>query len=291
MQNQERTSFQTYKALSIKSNGTRNSNTHNRHAETADKLLNRPKVLMYHRVVDDIALSRKQNICVHVQEFHKQLELLDRLGFTAITLSDYRLYQAGEIRLPRKPVIITFDDGYLDTYRLAVPLLKEYGMRAVVFVIGDRSIKTNVWDDNRSDISKAALMNTDQIVEIHQDGFEIGVHTLTHSALTDMPDEDCIEEIKNAKTVLEAVTGSTIYSFSYPYGKVNRRIKKYVFESGYQYACSVFSGPPRFGDDPLEIRRITVSGRTSILGFALRLVGPYEYAEWLWWKSRNGSDS
>lgn len=287
MLDQELTSFQSSVSMSLEHNGSGNGISTNGYKETADDLLNRPKVLMYHRIVDDEDLARTQPTCVHIDDFHKQLELIDQLGYTPITLNDYRLFQAGEIQLPRKPIIITFDDGYLDTYRFAFPLMKEYGMKGVVFVIGDQSIKTNVWDDNKPEIIKASLMNSDQIVEMHNNGFEIGVHTLTHSHLTKLSEEQCMREIKMPKIILESIIGSKINSFSYPYGKVNNRVKEYVASSGYKYACSVYSGPAKFGLDPLEIRRISVLSNISIVGFTLRLVGPYEYLEWMWWKSHS----
>lgn len=250
----------------------------------AGDLLNRPKVLMYHRIVDDKALSRSQSMCVHIDEFHKQLELIDQLGYTPITFDDYRLFQMGELYLPKKPVIITFDDGYLDVYRFAFPLLKEYGMKAVVFVVGDQSLKSNTWDSDQLEILEAPLMQGGHINELYNNGFEIGVHTFSHSHLMNLPEEECLREIRRPKMIFEAVTGAAIYSFSYPYGQVDRRIKDYVIKSGYQFACGVFSGPARFGIDPFEIRRITIHNHTSILGFAMRLVSPYEYLEWMWWK-------
>lgn len=250
-------------------------------------LINRPKVLMYHRVVDDRELSKKQETCVYIDEFHKQLELLDRLGYSTITLRDYWLFKQDKLQLPKKPIILTFDDGYLDTYKFAFPLLKEYGMKAVVFVLGDRSVKSNVWDTNGQNLAYAPLMDSHQIKELHDNGFEIGAHSLRHSNLTQLSEEACTQTIKKPKIVVEALIGSRVISFAYPYGLLNQHIKKKVNEAGYKFACSVFSGPARFGDDPLEIRRLAIHNTTSILGFAARVIAPYEYAEWMWWKSRH----
>src|ERR1051325_2195833 len=99
------------------------------------------KVFMYHRIVDDARLSDSQWTCLHIKDFRKHLELIDRWGFTTVTFNDYRLFLMGELNLPKKPIILTFDDGYLETYRLAYPALQEFGMKAVVFVIADQSIK------------------------------------------------------------------------------------------------------------------------------------------------------
>lgn len=250
--------------------------------------VNRPKVLMYHRVVEDETMSQHQDTCLHVEEFNRHLEFLDRMGYTPITFKDYWLFQQNELQLPKKPVILTFDDGYLDTHQLAFPLLREYGMKAVVFVLGDRSLDSNIWDADTKNVTTAPLMGNEHILELHDNGFEIGTHTLSHANLITIPEEDCYREIYKPKVILETLLGVNINSISYPYGRVNQHIKNQVFEAGYRFACSVFSGPAQFGMDPLEIRRITVHNTTSMAGFAMRLVAPYEYIEWMWWKTRNG---
>lgn len=288
MPDKELVPIQSPTLVNLKSDAIQDTAEINAHRVTAGDLINRPKILMYHRIVDDESLSQTQETCVHIRKFRKQLELIDRLGYTPVTFDDYRLYQAGEMQLPRKPLILTFDDGYLDTYRFAFPLLEEFGMKGVVFALGDPSVRKNVWDAGTPGISEAQLMDEDHIVELSNHGFEIGGHSLSHPNLANLTEEECLHEVKKTKLVLEAVTGTQIQSFSYPYGRVSRQVKDCVAESGYRYACSVFSGPARFGVDPFEIRRIAVHNTTTIPGLALRLIGPYEYLEWMWWRSRSG---
>src|SRR5437879_3481834 len=107
---------------------------------------NSMNVLMYHRIVDDESRAQRHWTCVHVDNLAQQLHMLDRCGFTTITFNDYRLSLSGQVNLPRKPVVISFDDGYLDTYRLAFPVLRELGMKAVVFVVAGKNVKSNIWD-------------------------------------------------------------------------------------------------------------------------------------------------
>src|ERR1051325_9964305 len=141
------------------------------------------RVFMYHRIVHDDRLSDSHWTCLHLRDFKKHLDLIDRWGFTTITFNDYRLFLKGELNLPKKPVILTFDDGYLDTYELAFPALRDMGMKAVVFVIADRRIKGNIWDDHLG-IPPAQLLQHHQIIELAQEGFEIGSHSFSHSRLT-----------------------------------------------------------------------------------------------------------
>jgi peptidoglycan/xylan/chitin deacetylase (PgdA/CDA1 family) len=238
------------------------------------------KVLMYHRVVKDRVLSKGHWTCIHAEDFRRHLEFLDRWGFTPITLNDYRLYLEGEINLPRKPVIITFDDGYLDTYENAFPLLQEFGMRAVVFVLGDRTIMSNAWDADGG-ISMAPLLEARHIVEMHRGGVEIGAHSLTHAKLVDLPRQRLWDEISRARMNLEILLNSPVWSFSYPFGLLNSVAKKMVQDAGYRFACSVYTGPSTFGMEAFEIRRIAIRSSTGILGFGIRMLTPYQHYEWI----------
>jgi peptidoglycan/xylan/chitin deacetylase (PgdA/CDA1 family) len=241
------------------------------------------KVLMYHRIVDTEQLSRTHWTCVHTQEFRRHLQLLDHWGFTAITFDDYRLYLAGELNLPRKPVILTFDDGYLDVYKNAFPILKEFGMKAVVFVLGNREIKKNFWDEPLG-LPTASLMGEQEILELHAAGFEIGSHTMNHAALTMLSEEEAWEEISRSRMVLEILVNSSVRTFCYPYGNVNGSIKKMVEDAGYTVACSVYTGPATFGIEPFETRRITIPGALGTIGFGIRLSAPYLHYNWVRWK-------
>lgn len=242
------------------------------------------RVLMYHRVVNNRALSRKYWSCLHIDDFRKQLELLDRWGFTPITFNDYRLFLQKELNLPRKPVVLTFDDGYLDTYEIAYPIMQEYGVRAVLFVLGDQKIRTNFWD-RHLDLPEAPLMDRHHIVELHEAGFEIGSHSLTHAKLTMLSEDGVWEQISRSRILLEILLNAPVLSFCYPYGMVNPMIKKMVSYAGFDLACSVASGPASFGDDVYEIRRTTVCNNTGSLGFALRLLTPFHYYGWTRWKA------
>jgi peptidoglycan/xylan/chitin deacetylase (PgdA/CDA1 family) len=237
------------------------------------------KVLMYHRIVDDKRVSEKQWTSVHVHDFRRQLELLEQWGFTPITFRDYKLFLEGRLDLPKKPIIISFDDGYLDTYELALPLLLEFGFKAVIFVLGEKKVKTNYWDKNL-EFAEAPLMNGRQIVELHEAGFEIGSHSLTHPRLPELVEDQVWEQVCRSRILLEILLDAPVHTFSYPYGLLTPVIKDAVKNAGYHFGCAVGSGPAVFGEDHYEIRRITISGRTTTAGFALRLLTPFQYYEW-----------
>jgi peptidoglycan/xylan/chitin deacetylase (PgdA/CDA1 family) len=242
------------------------------------------KVLVYHRVVNDDRLSHEYPwVCVHAREFRNQLELLDRWGFTAVTFDDIRLCLAGQLDLPRRPVVLTFDDGYLDMYENAFPLLCEYGMRAVVFALGDTRIKTSEWCRSIGS-PVAALMGGQQLVELHAAGFEIGSHSMTHANLTILPGGEAWEEISRSRILLEILLDSPVLSFSYPYGLANVATRRMVADAGYSIACGISTGPARFGKEKYDNRRIAIPNSASPVGFAMRMLAPFEY--YLWFRSR-----
>ncbi len=155
-------------------------------------------------------------------------------------------------------------------------------MKAVVFVLGDRKIKANYWDHTLG-IPEAPLMEARHIVELHQAGFEIGAHSMSHVRLTDVQEDNAWEEISRSRMMLEILLNGEVHSFSYPYGSLSAGTKRMVQSAGYRAACSVSSGPASFGKDLFELRRLTVFNKTGVGGLALRMLAPYEYYTWLRW--------
>jgi peptidoglycan/xylan/chitin deacetylase (PgdA/CDA1 family) len=242
------------------------------------------KVLMYHRVVDSIGLSEESPaMCIHIDQFRRHLALLDRWGFTPITFNDYRLFLAGEINLPKRPIVLTFDDGYEDNFENAFPALQDFGMKAVFFVLGDRGMKANTWDKDSS-MTLGPLMSEGQILELHRAGFEIGSHSLTHPGLSHLTREEAWDEISRSRQLLEILLNSPVNTFAFPYGLANATTKKMVTDAGYTLGCATYSGPAVFGRDCFEIRRTLIFGDTDALGLALRVLTPYEYYSWARWK-------
>ncbi|WP_445665948.1 polysaccharide deacetylase family protein [Fodinibius sp. AD559] len=246
------------------------------------------KVLMYHSLVSETSDSSYDPFSVSVNNFKRQLALLDFLNFTTITFTDYDLYRQGKLTLPKKPIILTFDDGHRNTYDLALPMLRELNMRAVLFAVGNRKLANANWD--KCSNLAYPLMTDEQILVAESDVFEIGAHTMSHPKLTEIDRLDELwDEIYSSKKSIERLIKKEVISFAYPYGCVNDRVKSVVKEAGFKYACGVYTGPPVYGRDIYDIRRLSVKYNTSILKFLLMLHTPYEYVEWLYTKFRDRS--
>ena len=241
---------------------------------------------MYHRVIEEEPEKESPWHYVTVADFRKQMNMIDRFGYTPITFSDYQLFLEDKLTLPSKPIIITFDDGYVDTLENAIPVLLELNMRAVIFVMGDRKLKSARWDE-LDDSDSCPLMSDEQIRTVQKLGFEIGSHSLDHSPLTDFSEEDIVYEVTKSKEEIEKVLNKPIQTFSYPYGCVDERVKRVVSDSGFLFACGVYTGSAKFSHSMMDFRRLAINHDTSMVKFLFTLLLPYQYVEWLYFRLKN----
>lgn len=166
--------------------------------------------------------------------------------------------------LERK-VAITFDDGYLDNYNDAFPILKAHGLKAVFFVTVE-------------EIGKEGFMSWDMLREMAATpGIEIGSHALKHQALSDIPESEAWTSLVASKKILEEKLGREIKAISYPCGSFNEKILEMARGAGYVYGCAASHVHKRkFVGNPYLLRRIKISNSSSSgFAFSLRLSGFY----------------
>jgi peptidoglycan/xylan/chitin deacetylase (PgdA/CDA1 family)/glycosyltransferase involved in cell wall biosynthesis len=223
-------------------------------------------VVMYHRIVDAPPHGSRHGTWVTRDRFAAQLASLARRGFATITFRDYAAYLDGTGRLPRRPVILTFDDGYADNYTHAFPLLRKHGMTAVIFLIADLNVTTNLWDAAGGE-PQVPLLAAFQIREMGDYGIEFGSHTLSHARLTELAPDRLAGELDGSRRALEERFGRRVLSLCYPYGAVNAAVKEATERAGYWFGIASDSGPLRIGADLFEIRRAQVFPRTDGWGF------------------------
>ena len=241
----------------------------------------RVPVVMYHRIVEQPAVESRHGIWVTSERLAAQLDSLARRRFTTITFADYAAYLTGAAPLPARPIILTFDDGYADNYTLALPLLRERGMKAVVFLIGDARITTNAWDAAEGEPA-FPLLDQQQVREMARQGIEFGSHTRTHARLPGLAADRLRVEVAGSKRAIEERVGgggAPVLSICYPYGAVDAAVKAAAAEAGYAFGVASDSGPLRIGEDLYEIRRAQIFPATTRFGFWKKTSGWY-----LWYK-------
>jgi len=227
-------------------------------------------ILTYHRVVPEPPADSRFNIYVTQAELDRQLAALKARGFDTVTFRDIA---AG--RQARKPVILTFDDGYADNYEHLLPLLERHDAKAVIFALGDRGIATNVWDATHGEPA-TELMNDAQLRACQASGrIEIGSHGLAHRHLPQIDDAALAHEVTDSKRALAELVGDEIVSFAYPYGEYGAREVDAVKRAGYLFGIGTVNGPLRMGADRYRIRRITMFPRTGRVGFWKKTSGYY----------------
>ncbi len=242
------------------------------------------KVLMYHRVVNDRLSPPAYSWIVTESQFRAQLAFLAKWGYSFITFRDYLHFEQGLLTIPRRSIILTFDDGYEGIHRYALPIMREFCATGTAFVLGDRTITTSSWDEPAG-FNKAALMDDAQILDLHDSGIEIGSHSMAHPNLTRVSRTRAWEEIVGSKESLEKLIQAPVITFAYPYGASNPEVQSMVLKAQYRYGCGVYSGPPKFASDRLNMRRIPITRGTSEVPFALKVLTPYEYYQWLQWEA------
>lgn len=227
-------------------------------------------ILMYHQVLDKQPRLAKFNLHILSVDLEKQLQFLKNRGFETIVFNDL-LTQ----RIPQKPIILTFDDGYENNYHFLLPLLKKHQMKAVIYILGDRKHKTNFWDKPLGE-AEHPLLKPAQILEMQKTGLvEFGSHSLRHARLALLKKAEIEKEVAGSKKVLEAFLKRQIVSFAYPYGLFNEEIKKITQAAGYTFGLTVKHGPTRIKDDLMEIKRVHMFPQTSGFNFFKKTSGFY----------------
>ena len=227
-------------------------------------------VVIYHRVVDKPLTNSKFNVYITQDKLDWQLGSLKKRGFDFVTFKDL----AKGVRV-KKPIILTFDDGYEDNYFNLLPLLKKYQAKAVIYCLGDRTAQSNTWDEKLGE-PRARLMNDNQIKECHDSGLvEIASHGLKHQHLPDLDDKEACEEFELSKSNLESLINDKVVSFAYPYGDYGDREENLAYETGYDFAIGTVNGPLKLTDNYYAIRRVQIFPNEDKLGFWKKTSGFY----------------
>ena len=220
-------------------------------------------ILVYH--VIGVAPVPGYPFSISRAEFHLHLQWLRSRGYASVNLDDLVAARSGRGRLPARPVILTFDDGYRDTVSTAAPLLVDYGFTATFFFVTGLLGQRSAWTTGRG--FELALADRGQIRQLAALGFECGAHSVTHQRLGPLDDAAALAEMRDSRAALEDVLGKRVDHFAYPYGSRRPSVVRLAEAAGYVTACTT---EPRlaFPSDTLyEIPRSTIRGNRNFLHF------------------------
>ncbi|WP_369380292.1 polysaccharide deacetylase family protein [Streptomyces sp. cg36] len=222
-------------------------------------------ILMYHAVGHRPARA-VHGLSVSPGAFAEQMRVLDDRGFTPLTTAQLADAWRSAGVLPRRPVLITFDDGYEGVHRHALPVLAQHGFAATLFV-------STGWLRGAHERGGAldTMLDWNQVRELAGAGLEIGGHSHTHPQLDQIDDERLRFETLRCKEIVAEELGTAPVSFAYPYGYSSRRVRRAVRSAGFAQALAVGNALARRRQGPYALERVTVRRTTGIEEFA-RLV-------------------
>lgn len=218
---------------------------------------NTATVVAFHRVRDT---ARPEGLTVSVSMFERYCRFFQN-HFQVVPLRELvdRLERRQKLH---GELAITFDDGYLDNYENAAPVLDKLSLPATFFVVSQWMGTDAIpwWD--RAEGVRYPWMTWDQVRSLHRSGFDIGCHTRTHVDLGVVGGLEAHEEILGGRQELEKQLGAAVELFAYPYGRrenladSNRHL---VRGAGFRCCCSCFGGLNTRNTDPLDLRRVPIS--------------------------------
>jgi peptidoglycan/xylan/chitin deacetylase (PgdA/CDA1 family) len=219
-------------------------------------------VLMYHSISED----ESSTLSVKPENFKKQIEYLSNAGYSVISLDELVDGISQGKKFSHKEVVLTFDDGLVDNYINAFPVLSKYDLPAIIF------LET----DNIGQVP--GYLTWDQVRLMAKNNLEFGAHTKTGAYLPSIDsDKELIDEIAGSKSDMEKELARQVIYFCYPTGGFNNTVKELVRQSGYKGACTTNRGFDMRNKDVYEINRIKVtdSDINKPLNFRAKLSGYY----------------
>lgn len=188
----------------------------------------RVPVLLYHYVeyVKDQGDTIRQSLDVTPDVFTKQVQTLVLANYTFLTASDLADILDNKMKIPEKPILLTFDDGYKDFYTDVWPILQKYHVKATIYVVPGFLDTSN-------------YMSLAQLLEVAKsDLVEVAAHTMHHMYLKDLPAKTVESEVNKSKAFLEEKLGTPIISFAYPYGAFDKQAVEMVKMAGFKTGAS-----------------------------------------------------
>ena len=212
-------------------------------------------ILEYHVLGAAPEDARYPELFVGRGDFRRQMDWLARHGFEAVTLGLVQDAWYRDGTLPRKPVVISFDDGYRPQFTFALPALREHGWAGVL------NLKAEGSDLYRSNVEAMIAA-----------GWELASHTIDHSDLTMLDTAGLKRELAGSRQILREEYGVAVRNFCYPAGQFDAEVIAAVKAAGYEGATAEIPAYAR-RDQPYRLGRYEILASDGVAGMAARLRG------------------
>lgn len=209
-------------------------------------------ILLYHRI--DVSPINSQYY-VEPEKFEEQMKLLYDWEYTPVTVGMLLKAIKEGAELPPRPVIITFDDGHLDNYTTAFPIMKKFGFTGVLYIVGNY-------------MGTDGYMTAAQIREMVASGWEVGSHSMNHLDLQKLEEEVQYIEIVESRDKLETEIGVPVRTFAYPFGLMNDSAGSLVHTAAYAAAMGLGYTHDQGSENMFFLQRRDIKGTYDIKQFA-----------------------
>ncbi|HET7377594.1 MAG TPA: polysaccharide deacetylase family protein [Anaerolineae bacterium] len=219
-------------------------------------------ILMYHYISAPPSPTDliRVGLSVPPEKFDAQMRMLAEQGYHTVTLSAVYEYLQNGQALPANPIVLTFDDGYLDNYLFAFPILKKYGFSGTFFILS-----------GPIDTGNPHYLTWDMVSAMSDSGMDIELHSRDHVDLRNRSNDFLVYQLIGGRQTIEAHTGKPIHFMAYPSGKFDAAVLRLLASADFWAAVTTGSGRVHSLSDALTWTRVRISGQQTIENFAKEL--------------------
>jgi peptidoglycan/xylan/chitin deacetylase (PgdA/CDA1 family) len=228
------------------------------------------RVLCYHAISDLGGDPVVEPYGVPPARFHHQLDSLQRAGYQFIHPDELLGYLDGRAGLPRRPLLLTFDDCYADLLSTALPELVDRGIPAVAFAVSGCIGDSNRWDQ-AAGAASLPLLDIPGLETLERSGVEIGAHSRSHRSLTEVNPGELAGETAGATSDLAETGLRSPRLFAYPHGDHSAEVRQAVRQAGYAAAFTASPGRILPSSDRYALPRVDIRRHHAGLRFRLRV--------------------
>lgn len=227
-------------------------------------------ILMYHNV--SLSSTDSRGLTIAVETLDQHFAYLAKNGYQTFHFSELQNYHS-EKKLPKKSVIITFDDVYVNQLQLAYPLLKKHHLKATFFIPFKYVDGVDSWNSNSEKI-----MSVDQLKFLDESIVELGLHSYNHQNYTELTIDEIDSDFEQCKSYIRQYQLPVNNVLAYPFGKYPKRnpeqknffkcLHKHQMAYGLRIGNRVNAFPFK---NNYEVQRIDIKGEDTLAKFKLKL--------------------
>ena len=210
-------------------------------------------ILMYHEI-NLLPKNGPTELYVSKENFAQQLDTLKKEGYNTITMDQLYQHWEHKVPLPNKPIVMSFDDGYVSHYEYASVELSKRGMTGTFYIITNK-------------LKEGKVSSPKNLKKMYIEGMEIGSHTMTHLDVRYATNEQVETELRESKKILEGIINAKVEHFCYPIGGRTAYAIQTLKNDGYKTAVTTAYGKATKEQGYLELKRIRIVYNDTVESF------------------------